>query len=159
MTKPLLGSPALSGCPSRPTAPPRGVSVLCVLTHTVSCRPQGLKPNVTSGVEPWPPEPGQDLVLDVRQENNAPATSMLIRAEPEMICPSQRPLCPPLAAGESCFSPGPATLARPLSHHGEQAGPPIASLRHSGALCAWGLRLPGAGRGRAPCGGQEKGSD
>lgn len=67
-----------------------------------------------------------------------------------MIHPSQRPLCPLSAAWESCFSPGPATLARPLSYRGEQARPPITSRGHSGALCAWALRLPGAGRRRAP---------
>lgn len=69
--------------------------------------------------------------------------------------PSQRPLCPLSAARGSCFSPGPATLAQPLSYRGEQARPPITSRRHSGALCAGRSGYPGhAGGGSAPGGGQ-----
>lgn len=82
-----------------------------------------------------------------------------LRTEPACDSSLTKATLSPAVARESCFSPG--RPPRPGRCLPVQSGPgPDNIAQHSGALCVWGLRLPGGGRapgavpGRGPGGRQ-----
>lgn len=103
-----------------------------------------LPPRVTTSVGPVQQEPIQGMVLEVRKENGL-MTAVLIRTEPKCDLSLTKASLSSVSGLGVLFQPWAGHPGAAAVLPTKQASPPITSLRHSGALCSAGLRLPGAG--------------